>query len=135
MGEILRRLTWFLILGIAVSYGTYLFLGNAIQVDASGSATPIVIRDQLERGIHHLSGMVQVSSLCKELSVHPVQVDTNTYMLDFSTWEEPSVPCPKEDTPRSFRSTVFAPSVGVSFIARIDEVPLRIAVYPVIDSH
>ena len=128
----IRHVAWFSVLACAVAYAIFLFSGSAMHAGAERVAAPILVRDVLEPGVHHLSGMIQVDSTCKEVVLHTNKVDTFTYALSFSTWEEPSIPCPRETVIRVFNATVFAPAVGVDFLATLDEIPLNIAVFPVI---
>ncbi|MBI5469753.1 hypothetical protein HY968_00315 [Candidatus Kaiserbacteria bacterium] len=132
MGDVIRHLVWFFMVSSAVAYVTFLVIGSAIHADASGARGAVVIRDELARGVHHLSGMIMVPSTCDQVTVRGDKVDAFTYHLTFSTWEEPSVACSHEDTPRAFRATIFAPSVGVDFNATLDDIILPIAVYPAV---
>ena len=131
MGDVIRHLVWFFIVSSAVAYGSFLLIGSAIHADAAGSRRAVIIRDELARGVHDLSGMLMVPSTCQQITVRGDKVDKFTYRLAFTTWDEPAVVCAKEETPRAFRTTVFAPSVGVDFNATLDEIALPIAVYPV----
>ncbi len=130
MADLLRRLVWFFVVAGAISYAVFLVAGNAIQTQALGNSKVVLIRDALKVGEHHLSGMVMVPSTCKQLSVRTEQVAQMLIHLRFTTWDEPSVGCKTEDTPRSFRAVVFAPSVGVEFIGTLDDEPLQLAVTP-----
>ncbi len=130
MGDVIRRLVWFFIVSSAVAYGSFLLIGSAIHADAARERGAIIIRDELARGVHHLSGMIVVSSTCQQVTVRGDKVGAFAYRLAFSTWDEPSVACAKEETPRVFRATIFAPSVGVDFKATLDDIDVPIAVYP-----
>ena len=78
--------------------------------------------------------MVMVHSSCAELSVHTTQISQTEFQLQFTTWNEPTLPsCVEEDTPRSFRALVFAPSVGITFTATLDDQPLIISVIPSVE--
>lgn len=130
MLELLRRLVWFFIVASALAYAVFLVAGNAIYTQALGDSRIVLIRDYIKVGEHHMSGMVMVPSTCRQLSVRAEDVSQGVVHLRFSTWEEPNVACDQEDTPRAFRALVFAPAVGVQFIATLDDNPLQIAVTP-----
>jgi hypothetical protein len=133
MGDMLRRLVWFFIVSGAISYVLFLAIGSAINAEAIGKTRVVVIRDSLKPGVHYLAGMVMVHSNCAELSVTSAQLSPDTYQLKFSTWDEPSLSsCIEEDTPRAFRSVVFAPSAGVNFVATLNDEPIVIVVTPVV---
>lgn len=134
MADIFRRLLWFFIVSCAIAYAFFLLIGSTIHAAAIDQSRVVVARDSLSQGAHNLSGMVMVHSTCDELSVRSVQLSDTLYQLQFSTWNEPSVQsCSKEDTPRSFRALVFAPSAGVYFSATLDDEPLTISVIPSIE--
>lgn len=134
MAEILRRLLWFFIVSCAIAYALFLLVGSTIHAQAIDQSRVVVARDSLGQGVHNLAGMVMVHSSCAELSVRTEQLSQNTFELQFSTWNEPSLPsCAQEDTPRSFRALIFAPSVGVNFVATLDDEPLILSVIPSIE--
>jgi hypothetical protein len=124
------RIAWFTVAAIALSYASFLFVGSILHAREAGLNEPVVVRDVLDRGAHYLSGMVSVPSPCDQLSVKTVELSKTTYMLDFNTWREPSVPCPDKETPRTFHTILFAPPVGVEFGATLDGVGLPIVVLP-----
>ncbi len=123
-------MAWFAAVAIAVSYGSYFFAGSIVTARAAGLYEPVLIRDALTRNAHHLSGMIMVQSPCDQLSVRIETLSDTMYMLNFSTWREPSVVCKDETIPRAFNTIVFAPSVGVEFGATLDGVTLPIVVIP-----
>lgn len=134
MGDTVSRLAWFFIVCAAVSYALFLAVGSAINKTAIQSTRAVLARDSLQANVHHLSGMVMVPSTCAELSVRAQQLSVDTYELQFSTWQEPSLSsCEKTDTPRPFRAIVFAPAAGVNFKATLDGEPLLFSVIQVID--
>jgi hypothetical protein len=135
MSEVVFRLLWFVVLAAAISYGSYLLAGTAVDAQSSGAYEPVVIRDVLGPGLHNLSGMVMVPTPCDELMVSTQAVSTSSYMLIFKTWREPSVTCASDETPRSFHETLFAPAAGVDFAATLDGAGLPIAVEPVANGH
>lgn len=128
MIDLFRRLVWFFVVASAVSYAVFLVGGNAIRTQALDDSRIVLVRDYLRPGEHHLAGMVMVPSTCKQLSVRAEEPEPLLIHLRFETWEEPNIDCIEEDTPRAFRALVFAPAVGVEFIATLDEEPLQIAV-------
>lgn len=132
MKEALVRLVWFFIIACAVSYTVFLVAGSAIRAEAIDESRIVLIRDSLKPGVHYLSGIIMAPSTCAQISERTTQLSTTTYHLIFTSWEEPSVACIREDTPRSFRVVVFAPSAGIEFIGSLDDTPLRLAVIPVI---
>lgn len=133
MADLVRRLVWFFVVASAVSYAIFLVAGNAIHIQALGDSRVVLVRDFLKVGEHHLSGMVMVSSTCKQLSVRTEELADAVILLEFTTWDEPNVTCVHEDTPRAFRTVVFAPSAGVEFIGVLDEEPLHLAVTPAVE--
>ena len=130
MAEIIRRMVWFAAIAGIISYATYIVAGTLVQADAAGSNEPVVIRDELRPGAHHLSGMVMVPSPCDQLSVKIEMIAPGTYAIIFTTWHEPSVACPDEEMPRHFRIPLAAPSAGITFTATLDGRNLSIMVIP-----
>jgi hypothetical protein len=133
MLDIVRRMVWFFIVACAVAYIIFLVLGSTIQARAFDESRVVLIRDSLAVGAHYLSGIVMVPRTCSQLSMSYEKVSDALYSLDFTTWDEPSVPCKTEETPRSFRSVVFAPSTGISFIGALDGKPLQLSVIQVVE--
>lgn len=134
MAEILRRLLWFFIVSCAVAYAFFLLVGSTIHANAIDSTRVVIARDSLGPGVHNLAGMVMVRSTCSELTVRTHQLSETEFQLQFSTWNESSLAsCVQEDTPRSFRALVFAPAVGVSFSATLDDEPLILNVIPSVE--
>ncbi len=133
MGETLRRFVWFFFVSSAVAYAFFLVVGSAIHTQAITETHTVVARDSLKPGTHYLAGMVMVRSTCAQLSVRAEKLSEDTYLLQFTTWTEPSLAdCVEEDTPRSFRSVVFAPAAGVRFVATLDDEPIPLVVIPVV---
>ena len=134
MADIFRRMLWFFIVSCAIAYACFLVLGSTIHAASIDASRIVMARDSLQQGAHNLSGMVMVHSNCDELSVHSTQLSLDTYQLQFTTWNEPSIAsCDKADTPRPFRALIFAPSAGVHFTATLDDEPLRISVIPSVE--
>ena len=132
MLDIVRRMVWFFIVACAVAYIIFIVLGATIQARALDQSRIVTVRDSLEVGAHYLSGIVMVRQTCSQLSVSYERVSDSLYSLIFTTWDEPSVPCIVEDTPRSFRAVVFAPSTGISFVGALDGEPLQLSVVPMV---
>ncbi|MDO8514078.1 MAG: hypothetical protein Q7S50_00880 [bacterium] len=135
MSEMLSRMVWFVIVAVAISYATYITAGSIVNAQARGAYKPVMIRDVLGPGSHHLSGMIMVPTPCHELTLRTEALSAATYELLFRTWHEPSVDCDEEEIPRPFRAVLFAPSTGVEFIATLDGVALPIQVLPSIAGH
>ena len=133
MKDALVRLTWFFIVACVVSYIVFLVAGSAIHAQAVDESRIVLIRDVLKPNVHYLSGIIMAPSTCAQVSVRSTQITTTVYQLIFTSWEEPSIACIREDTPRSFRAVVFAPAAGIQFIGSLDDEPLRLAVIPVVD--
>jgi len=132
MAETIRRLVWFTVVACAVAFIILVFAGRMVFAQAAGESDPVVIRDELGPGSHHLSGMVEVPASCDELQERVQTLSTTTYEIVFTTWQEPSVPCGDDRVPRAFRDALFAPAAGVEFAATLDGDPLPILVLPVI---
>lgn len=132
MGAILSRMIWFFVVASLVAYATYLVAGNIVNAQASGENAPVIVRDELGKGVHHLSGMVMVPTPCDQLSVRVDPISATQYALVFHTWREPSVDCKMDETPRYFRAILFAPSTGIGFTATLDGIGFPIIVLPVL---
>src|SRR3989344_5129458 len=130
MKEMVSRLLWIVVTTVTLSYATYLVAGSIVHAQGSRENQPIIIRDELEPGVHHLSGMVMVPTPCDQLSVRIAAISSSMYTLLFRTWREPSVECNADEMPRYFRTIVFAPSVGVQFTATLDGAGFPIVVMP-----
>ncbi len=131
MLELLRHVVWFFLVASAIAYMLFIAIGSVIHAEARGSTRVITVRDAYQPGQHNLSGMVMVPETCQQLVLSTQQTDSQEFTLAFTTWREPYVPCQREDTPRSFRAVLFAPSIGVNFFASLDDAPLYISVVPV----
>ncbi len=124
------RVLWFAVGAVALSYVSYLVVGSVVNARAAGVYEPVLVRNVFSAGAHHLSGMVTVPSPCDQLSVRTQALSSTTYMLNFSTWREPSVDCKNDETPRAFHAILFAPPLGVQFGATLDGAGLPIVVLP-----
>jgi len=132
MGAILSRTIWFFVVASLLAYATYLVAGSIVSAQASGENAPVIVRDELGKGVHHLSGMVMVPTPCDQLSVRVEPVSAVQYVLVFRTWREPSVDCTEDEVPRYFRAILFAPSTGIGFNATLDGIGFPIVVLPVL---
>lgn len=126
--EILARMGWFLVIAIAVAYGTYLVCGSVVHAKAAGEYEPVMIKDELGANSHSLSGMVVVPSSCHDLSLRIEKTSVSAYRLIFTTWHDPVATCTSDPIPRAFRTLLFAPAAGVSFTATLDDRALPITV-------
>lgn len=130
MDEALRSAGWICIVAVVGAYATFLVAGSVMHAKDSGTANPVIIRDHISKGEHHISGMIVVPQTCDLLTLVVKKMDESTYQLAFATWSEPSVTCLKQESPRVFNTVVFAPSIGVRFTATLDGKLLDTAVYP-----
>jgi hypothetical protein len=127
--EVVRRLVWLGIVCIAAGFAIFTVLGNFVVASAE-NAGPVQIRDTLAPGVHHLSGMLLLPLTCDQLTVQTDEISSNTYLLDFGTWQDPTVACETEPTPRQFNTIVLASSVGVQFTATLDGKAFPISILP-----
>ena len=132
MGAMISRMVWFTVVAGLLSYAAFLVVGNVAQAQASGENLPILVRDELGVGEHHLSGMIMVPSPCDQLSVRTEEISRSSYLLVFRTWHQPSVDCTTEETPRYFRALLFAPSAGIEFAATLNDRAFEILVLPIL---
>jgi hypothetical protein len=129
--DIVRRLVWFGIVSAFAAFAIFFVLGN-FAVATADDTGPVAIRDVLSPGVHHLSGMLLLPVSCDELTVETTQSSATSYVLQFHTWQNPSVPCPASPTPRAFQTIVFAPSTGTSFTATLDGTSFPITILPAV---
>lgn len=132
MGAIFSRMLWFFVVASLIAYALHLVAGNIVSAQASGENVPVIVRDELGKGVHHLSGMLMVPTPCDQLSVRVEPASALQYVLVFRTWREPSVDCTEEEVPRYFRAILFAPSTGIGFNATLDGIGFPIVVLPVL---
>ncbi len=132
MPDLIRRLAWFAVVASISSYAVLLVAGSFVHARAARAYDPVVIRDELGVGVHHLSGMVVVPFNCDQLSMHVEKNSTTTYALEFKTWRDPAVPCDIPDVPRAFREVLFAPSAGIHIQASIDGRSFPVALIPIV---
>lgn len=124
------RLVKFTVIASCTAFLAFFVSDHAMSAFAEEGSATVVIRDVVGTGVHALSGIVMLPSLCDQLRVSSEKLETTRYHLVFSTWREPYRDCVAEETPRHFKSQVFAPSAGISFTAELDEKPLAIIVVP-----
>jgi hypothetical protein len=118
MGEVTARIVWVAILSCSFAYVFYLLFGGLFI--APPKPQHVVIRDALAAGEHVVSGMVMVPTPCDELTVRTGILSPTIYTLELTTWQDPSITCPQNETPRSFSTVTFAPAFGVQFIVFLD---------------
>lgn len=126
-----RRLLWFFIIACVVAYACLVVIGNALADEVDAVSRTVLARDTLTPGAHHLAGMIMVDKTCTQVSLKARQTDTHSYLLEFTTWDDPAASeCVHEEVPRPFRTIVFAPATGVTMTATIDGAPLLLVVLP-----
>jgi hypothetical protein len=133
MHEALRSAGWMVLAVVLGAYLTFLVASDTFNATPA-AATPVVVRDVLREGEHHLYGKIVVPSSCDEVSIQTVNTSATTYDLQFTTWPEPEVKCINAPAERVFDTVIFAPSVGVEFTASIDKTPVPLAVYPILSN-
>ena len=128
--DFFRSLVWFLLI-LFVGLGATFIVASEIRRTQLKPSRPILARDTIGAGSHTLSGIVMVPSSCDEIIVNTRKTSDTSYALIVSTWREPYIPtCISREISREFRAIIFAPSIGVSFTASLDGVPVPIAVIP-----
>jgi hypothetical protein len=132
MDEALHRAGWIVVAVVLGAYATFLVTDQVFN-SHTASSTPIVIRDIMQKGQHHLYGKIYVPSSCDEIQLTVNTIGINKYELAFTTWAEPSAVCSDLGAEQPFDTVVFAPAIGTEFTATLDKVPLPIAVYPTVD--
>jgi hypothetical protein len=133
MDEALRRAGWIALSVIATGYVTFA-ASDAVFNSREASSTPVVVRDVLSEGEHHLYGKILVASSCDEVTIKTDMISTNKYELSFTTWREPEAICIQAPTERVFDTIIFAPTIGVNFSAKLDDTEIPIAVYPILSN-
>ena len=122
----------FAIAASLVSYVVYLLAGASIYAQADVKEKTVWVRDQISPNAHHISGLVSVKSSCMELTEKTEQLSPFLYKLNFTTWEHPNTECTSYSVQKQFYEIVFAPAVGVKFIATINGASLPLIVVPYI---
>lgn len=128
MASVFYRALWIVLAACAVAYASYLLLGSVLA--RAETYAPVLVRDELGPNSHRLTGMVDVPASCDELTVRTEELTNDSFMLVFTTWREPSVPCATGPVPRPFHAVVFAPAVGISFSAALNGAPVDVVVLP-----
>jgi hypothetical protein len=132
MGEVVRRMFSFAIAACAVAYLVYFLAGASIYAEAQAKTKTVWIRDQISPSAHHISGLVTVKNSCTELTEKVEQLSPLLFKLKFTTWEHPNTECTDYPVQKQFYEIVFAPAVGVHFIATLDGASLPLIVVPYI---
>lgn len=132
MLRIAWRLFYFALLASALAYVVYLIGGATIYAQEELRQRTVWVRDHVSPNMHRLAGMVTLPSSCMELTVKTVQLSPSAFTLIFETWEHPYVECEHVPTRVAFHEIVFAPALGITFIATLDGKPLPIIVAPVL---
>lgn len=132
MGEVVRRMFTFSIAACAVAYVVYFLAGASIYAQAEAKQKTVWVRDQISPSAHHISGLVTVKNSCTELTEKAEQLSPLLYRLTFTTWEHPNTECTDYPVQKQFYDIIFAPAVGVHFIATLDGRSLPLIVVPYI---
>lgn len=130
MRNVLRRFFVFTLSACVVAYIVYVLAGASIYAQAQEQAKTVWVRDEISPNTHHLAGMLTVRSSCTELIEKTEQLSPVLFKLKFTTWEHPDVECTSDPVQKQFYEIVFAPAVGVRFIATLDDQPVPIVVVP-----
>ncbi len=132
MSEVLRRIFAFLVAATVISYLIFMIAGATIYARAEEKSRIIWVRDEITPNTHRISGLIEVPSSCTELYESTEMLSPLLIKLKFKTWEHPNTECLHEPVKKQFYEIVFAPAVGVHFIATLDDVPIPILVVPYI---
>lgn len=130
MIDVLRRIFVFTLAAALISYFLFMIAGTTIYAKAEEKARTVWVRDEISPNTHRLAGLVTVDSTCLELIEKTEMLSPLLYKLHFTTWENPNVECEKVPTQKLFYEVIFAPAVGVQFIASLDGISLPILVVP-----
>lgn len=130
MTEVLRRIFAFMVIATLVAYLVFMIAGAVIYARAEDKERTVWIRDQITPNTHRISGLVTVPTSCTELTEKTEMLSPLLFKLNFTTWEDPNTECVRTPAQRQFYEIVFAPAVGVHFIATMDGAPLPIIVVP-----
>ncbi len=130
MTEVLRRVFAFIAAASVIAYLVLLIVGANIYARAEERTQTVWVRDQISPNTHRISGVITVPSSCTELTVKTEALSPFLFKLKFVTWEHPNTECLHEPVKKEFYEIVFAPAVGVHFIATLDGEPVPIIVVP-----
>ena len=120
MSEVMWRVLWITCAAIFVAYGSYLFFGSSLSAVTDELEGSIVSVDAVSAGKHVLKGVIVIPSECHGVNIKVRQLVPTVYHLDFETWQEPYRDCAHVPVLHSFETIVFAPSLGVTFVASLD---------------
>ncbi len=129
MFDVLRRIFLFTLAAAVISYVLFVAVGILFYARADESDT-VWIRDEISPNMHRLAGLIPVPSACAELIQETEMISPLLYKLRFRTWDNPNIECEKGEVKKEFHEIIFAPAVGVHFIATMDDIPLDIIVVP-----
>lgn len=132
MTEVTRRLFAFVIALSIIAYLVFMLAGASIYARTQDEKRTVWIRDEITPDTHRLSGLITVPSSCTELYETVEMLSPLFYKIKFKTWEHPNTECLHEPVQKQFYEIVFAPAIGVHFIATLDDVPMPILVVPYI---
>ncbi len=134
MDDALKRAGWIIVLVIAGSYFTFA-MADFVFNRTNSSTRPTVIRDIQYGDEHHLTGVILVPSTCDQIKVSPHDLGENSFHLEFTTWDEPSVKCFNAPAERFFDTVVFAATSSVRFKATLNKKEIPIAVFSSIQNN
>lgn len=132
MTEVMRRLFAFILALSFMAYIVFMLAGASLYARAEEKARTVWVRDEITPNTHRISGLITVPSSCTELYDAVEELSPLLFKLKFKTWEHPNTECLYEPVQKQFYEVVFAPAVGVHFIATLDDKPLPILVVPYI---
>ncbi len=130
MLEVLRRVFLYVLAATLIAYVVFLIVGSVFYARAEQKSEIVWVRDQIGPNTHRLSGSVPVPSACTELIQKTEKLSDQLYKLAFTTWDDPNIDCEKGVVKKEFHEIIFAPAVGVHFIATLNGVSIPIIVVP-----
>lgn len=130
MIDAVRRIFVFTLAAALVSYFLFMIAGATIYAKAQDRSRTVWVRDEISPNTHRLTGLVTVQSSCLELMEKTEMLSPMLYKLHFTTWENPNIECEHVPTQKQFYKVIFAPAVGVQFIAALDGNSLPLMVVP-----
>lgn len=110
------------------AYAVILAGGSLLEAQSKHELHTVHMRDVVEPGSHYISGIVTMKSSCDELILETKKLSEETILLDFRTWSNPAISCEDVPTPRFFAKKVYAPAVGIHFVATLDMAPLPLMI-------
>lgn len=130
MLDLARRIFLYVLAAVVLAYLLLTIVGATIYASVDEKVPTVWVRDEIGPNAHHLAGLITVKSSCTELYEKTVQLSPVLYVLTFTTWEHPNTECTKDPVQKEFYEIIFAPAVGMHFIATLDGVSLPIIVVP-----